>query len=164
MNNDESHTASHNTMNKQEFTAALDTYGSDLGSWPSVLAAQANALLVTDSEARQLLAQQESVEQLLEQMPQPVFPGLQNRVLQQPLPAQSQSWAEQLVDWLIPEQGFSMQWWRPLSAACLPMLVGIVMSNYFTFGVVVADQGFQAWDDELVMLSLTDTSEAATLP
>ena len=57
-----------------------------------------------------------------------------------------------------------MQWWRPLSAACLPMLVGIVMSNYFTFGVDVADQGFQAWDDELVMLSLTDTSEAATLP
>ena len=44
------------------------------------------------------------------------------------------------------------------------MLVGIVMSNYFTFGVVVADQGFQTWDDELVMLSLTDPSETLTLP
>ena len=151
-------------MNKQAFTTALDTYGSDLNKWPATLAAQAQALLATDSDCRQLLAQQDSVAQLLENLPQPVFPGLETRILHQSLPARSRSWADQVVDWLIPEQGFSTQWWRPLSAACLPMLVGIVMSNYFTFGVVVADQGFQTWDDELVMLSLTDPSETLTLP
>jgi hypothetical protein len=36
---------------------------------------------------------------------------------------------------------------------------GIVVANYFSFGVGIENDGFQYWGDELAMLSLTDYTE-----
>ena len=51
-------------------------------------------------------------------------------------------------------------------AACLPLVFGILLGNYFTFGVfgeagVYLDgDEYEYWEDELTMLSLTDYSES----
>jgi hypothetical protein len=39
------------------------------------------------------------------------------------------------------------------------LVFGIVLGNYFSFGIGIEDDGFQYWDDELAMLSLTDYTE-----
>ncbi len=150
-------------MNREGFAALLDQHGSQLNDWPASVTAAARSLLASDVHARELLEQQAAIEGLLADLPQPDFIGLQTRILNQPLPTRPQSAIDKLLAWLIPDNGLSVQWWRPLTAACLPLFFGIVMSNYFTFGVVSQDQGFQDWEDELVMLSLNDSSETSSL-
>ena len=64
------------------------------------------------------------------------------------------------MNWLISDENFSKQVWRPIVAACIPLAFGIVLGNYFSFSIGIEDYGFQYWDDELVMLSFTDFTEA----
>lgn len=60
-----------------------------------------------------------------------------------------------LIDWLSPPQ----QLWRPIFAAACPLVLGIVIGNYFHFGLTpTSEPSFESWDDELVMLSFLDIS------
>ena len=89
----------------------------------------------------------------------PNFPGLESRILNQPLPERNRGLFEAAVNWLMPEGSLGNQVWRPAIAACIPLVFGIVLGNYFSFGIGVEDDGFQYWGDELAMLSLTDYPE-----
>lgn len=61
-----------------------------------------------------------------------------------------------LIDWLSPPQ---QQLWRPIFAAACPLVLGIVIGNYFHFGLTpTSEPSFESWDDELVMLSFLDIS------
>jgi len=51
------------------------------------------------------------------------------------------------------------QVWCPAIAVSIPLVFGIVLGNYFSFGVGIEDDGFQYWGDELAMLSLTDYTQ-----
>jgi len=61
-----------------------------------------------------------------------------------------------LIDWLSPPQ---QRHWRPIFAAACPLVLGIVIGNYFHFGLTpTSEPSFESWDDELVMLSFLDIS------
>lgn len=146
-------------MTLEEFTRIIDLYGSASARWPKKLRAECESLVANNIEARTLLNQQWQVDDVMAQLEVPSFPGLETRVLNQPLPERSRSFFEEVMSWLVPDESFGAQVWRPAVAACIPLVFGIVLGNYFSFGIGIENDGFQYWDDELAMLSLTDYTE-----
>jgi len=145
-------------MTLDEFTAQLDTHGSDLQSWPAPQRYQAEALLASSPEASKLWQTQSQTDLLLGDLPLPEFVGLADRVASQVLPDRSLPLSERLLNWLLPNGGMT-ELWRLATAACLPLLFGIVMGNYFNFGISPDSQVVDSWEDELAMISLTDYTE-----
>jgi len=150
-----------NTMTLEEFTRIVDFYGTKPERWPDSQRADCQSLVARDPRASALLEQQSQIDELLSQIEEPSFPGLQTRVLNQALPERKSGLLEIIVSWLLPESNSGSQVWRPAVAACIPLVFGIVLANYFSFGVGVEDDGFQYWGDELAMLSLTDYTETS---
>jgi hypothetical protein len=146
-------------MTLVEFTRIIDLYGSESVRWPKRLRVECESFVASNIEARTLLNQQWQVEEAMAKLEVPSFPGLETRVLNQPLPERNRSFIEEVMSWLIPDEYFGKQVWRPAIAACIPLVFGIVLGNYFSFGIGIEDDGFQYWDDELAMLSLTDYTE-----
>jgi len=146
-------------MTLEEFTRIIDLYGAESARWPRGLRAECESFVANNIEARTLLNQQWRVDAALAQLEVPSFPGLETRVLNQALPERNRNSFEAVVSWLIPEGGIGTQVWRPAVAACIPLVFGIVLGNYFSFGIGAEDDGFQYWGDELAMLSLTDYTE-----
>ena len=146
-------------MTLEEFTRIIDLYGAEPARWPKRLRAECESFAANSVEARSLLDQELAVEDLMGQLEVPDFPGLESRVLNQPLPEPKGSIFEELANWLLPGESFGKQFWRPEIVACIPLAFGIVVANYFSFGVGIESDGFQYWGDELAMLSLTDYTE-----
>ena len=148
-------------MTLEEFTRIVDLYGSESARWPKKLRAECESFVANNIEARTLLNQQRQVNELMAQLEVPSFPGLETRVLNQPLPERERSFFEEIMSWLLPDENFGKQIWHPAIAACIPLVFGIVLANYFSFGIGIESDGFQYWDDELAMLSLTDYTETS---
>ena len=146
-------------MTLEEFTGIIDLYGAESARWPKALRAECESFITNNAAARKLLDQEWVVDDLMGQLEVPGFPGLESRVLNQPLPEPKGSIFEELANWLLPGESFGKQIWRPALVACIPLAFGIVVANYFSFGVGIEDDGFQYWGDELAMLSLTDYTE-----
>ena len=146
-------------MTLDEFTRIIDLHGSESAHWPKSLRGECESFLANNVEARMLLNQQWQVDESMAKLEVPSFPGLETRVLNQLLPERNQNFFEEVLSWLIPNESFGKKIWRPAIAACIPLVFGIVLGNYFSFGIGIEDDGFQYWDDELAMLSLTDYTE-----
>lgn len=54
------------SMNLADFDTLLDRYGAAMDRWPTDMAAQANQLLATSSDARRLLAHASALDELLD--------------------------------------------------------------------------------------------------
>ena len=105
-----------------------------------------------------------------------IYSRVEVRVLNQTLPPQTQltvagapSFAsgltqgiDALIDCVSPRR---QTLWQPVLAASCPLVLGIVIGNFFHFGVnATTEPSFESWDDELVMLSFNDmTSIGETL-
>lgn len=146
-------------MTLEEFTGIIDLYGAESARWPKALRAECESFITNNAAARKLLDQEWVVDDLMGQLEVPGFPGLESRVLNQPLPEPKGSIFEELANWLLPGESFGKQFWRPAIVACIPLAFGIVVANYFSFGVDIESDGFQYWGDELAMLLLTDYTE-----
>ena len=146
-------------MKIEEFTRIVETYGSESTRWPAELREEGTAFMASNPTARTLINQQRELDKLLNQLPVPDFPNLESRVMNQQLPARKASISDQILAWLLPENSFGKQIWRPTMLACLPLVFGIVIGNFFSFGVGLENDGFAYWDDELTMLSLSDYTE-----
>jgi len=147
-------------MTLDEFTYILESFGTDKRQWPESERAACQQLLQSSPEAQALLSSFARLEASLDNVPQPVFPGLETRVLNQKLPDKQFDVFDRLFTWLLPETDSIKGLWRPAAAACLPLVFGIVVGNFYSFGYDTADDGFQYWDDELLMLSFNDYSES----
>lgn len=141
------------------FSDMLDRCGADPGDWPAHERAAGLALLDTNPEAQTLLQEHQRLTLILSQYHVPAMPGLEARVMHQSLPARRRSIFDRALDWVLPANLFGPQIWRPAMAACLPLVFGILVGNYFSFGVTTENQGFEYWDDELYVLSLNDYTE-----
>lgn len=146
-------------MTLQEFSDILDRSGADAQAWPIAERAACHSLLETSPEASRLLREHQQLAHALDQLQVPALPGLEARVLNQSLPPRNHSPVDRVLDWLLPANLFGPQLWRPAMVACLPLVFGILVGNYFSFGVVTENRGFQYWDDELYVLSLNDYTE-----
>lgn len=147
-------------MNLEQFTHLLDVRGCDRAAWRPREREQAETLLRESADARKLLQSQLQMETLLDRIEAPEFAGLETRVLRQPLPTRARALADRVVDWLTPGSS-PFEWWRPAFAACLPLVFGIALSGWFSFGVDAQDPGYAYWDQELYLLSLYEYTEAA---
>ena len=49
--------------------------------------------------------------------------------------------------------------WKPVAAACLPLVFGIILGNFYSFGVTFESDEIEYWEDELSMLSFNNYSE-----
>ena len=99
------------------------------------------------------------LEQQLDVLPVPIFEGLEAKILSQPLPPRTISPLDTLLDWLLPNSEFTLRLWQPVAAACLPLAFGIVLGNFYSFGVTFESDEMEYWEDELTMLSLNNYSE-----
>lgn len=148
-------------MTLEEFTKIIDLHGTESARWPKSVRTECELFVANNVEARALLNQQWAIEDLMEQIEVPNFPGLESRILNQTLPEREESLFDRLIAWLLPPSMGGQNLWRPAVAACLPLVFGVVLANYFSFGVGIDVDDFQYWDDELVMLSFTDIDEAS---
>lgn len=146
------------TLTQQEFLDILDSRGSEECNWPSHLRQPITDLLQQDAEARAALTQARELDELVGALQAPEFPGLATRIGNQPLPPRQADLGDRLLSWLLPGHGLQSIW-RPALAACLPLMFGIVVGNYYHFGVDTDYSVADNWDDELTMLSLTDYSQ-----
>jgi hypothetical protein len=146
-------------MTLDEFTHLVESHGVDSERWPDHLQHPGQDLLATSTEAQRLMTRHRQLAQQLDQLLVPEFPGLESRVLSQQLPSHKDALLDQLLAWLLPENPFGKQFWRPAMAACLPLVFGILVGNYFSFGVFIEDDSFEYWEDELAMLALDDYTE-----
>ena len=151
-------------MNINAFTQILETYGAVEANWPEESRAACRQLTETSEEAQQLLLQFTGLEQSLDALDPPHFPGLETRILHQALPPQQPSLSDHLINWLIPKSSSPLSLWRPAVAACLPLVLGILVGNFADLGAVQDSSEYQYWDDELIMLSFNDYSNSEYLP
>ncbi len=144
-------------MNKEEFIALIEAQGTAAANWPQNLRSEIELLLAQDSSAADALAEYRELETLMLRMPVPDFTAATARIALSDLPPQPLSKLEAMLNWLFPYSGSGLVW-RPALLACLPLLFGVAMGNYYNFGVS-SDPLLQDWDDELAMISLNDYSE-----
>ncbi len=155
-------------MTLDDLEQLLDRYGSQPGSWPTELRQTALVLISRSTDAQQLLDHYSDSEHKLDRLLDllasqetvPEFPGLEVKVMHQQLPERSRPLIDSLLDWLLPKSGFTgSKLWRPVVAACLPLLFGMLLSNVFSFGIDSNLNNIENWDDELYLLSLNDYVE-----
>jgi hypothetical protein len=150
-------------MNLEKFTQVIEAYGSRPSNWPDPVKKACMSFLNAHASAQNLLEQHQRLESMLDEITAPSFPGLQSKVLSQQLPQQPVSALDSVINWLLPTN-LGLQLWRPVAAACLPLVFGIMVGNYFSFGVNNESVALESWDDELVLLSFNDLSSAAIEP
>lgn len=146
-------------MTLDDFKHVLDTHGSSRNSWPREIQDDCAKLLTEDAQARALLQSQHRLDAALDSLTVPDFRDLEARVMNQPLPPRDRALVDRLVEWLLPDSTSLSELWRPAMAACVPLVFGIVLGNYFSFGVVDETNGFENWDDELLMISFADVDQ-----
>ncbi|MEE3290844.1 MAG: hypothetical protein VX206_08925 [Pseudomonadota bacterium] len=147
-------------MKLGNFSQVIEIYGADSAMWPEDLREDLEAFLAKNESARSLLSEYSQLEQSLDKIAVPDFPGLETRVLNQALSPRQQSLFVSLISWLLPTENFGANLWRPALAACLPLVFGIVLGNYYSFGISSEVDEFDYWEDELAMIALTDISES----
>ncbi len=151
-------------MTIEEFTKLLESHGAESSRWPDSTREECLGFLAGNTQAQELMNQQRELEALMNQIEVPNFPELQARVLNQALPERDRTLFDELLQWLLPANISGGQIWRPALVACLPLLFGIVIGNFYSFGIGVESDGFSYWEDELTMLSLNDYSENSLQP
>jgi len=146
-------------MTLEEFTKIIENYGSSSERWPVGLREECENFIANNSEARELNDRQQELEMLMNQIAVPEFPGLEAKVLNQQLPPRKLALLDPFLEWLLPAGKPGKLFWRPAMIACLPLIFGIVIGNFYNFGVGLQGESFEYWDDELYILSLNDYTE-----
>ncbi len=85
-----------------------------------------------------------------------LYQRIETRVLRQQLPPQNISWLDALVNWLSPQPQARL---RPLLVASCPLILGVVIGNFYDFGITntpSSEMNFDSWDDEFLMLSFNE--------
>jgi hypothetical protein len=128
-------------MDTQKFADALDRWGSDLATWPAPQSSAGRELLATSEVAQALLAQANSLDQLLNEVAGHKAPlGLERKILNQ---IASQDSMQEVVDW------FSATLWRPALAATCALLLG------FSIGIALPQSDNDLMLDNVSMLAFS---------
>ena len=141
----------------ERFATIIETCGSQPERWPADERAAITDHLAHDRHAQTLLADYRELDVLLDEYRVAALPGLEAHVLSQVRNTAAGNAFDRLMDWLLPHSGRLLAWvWRPAMVACLPLVCGIFLADYFSFGI---DGTQNSWEEELYMLSLNDYAE-----
>lgn len=146
-------------MTPERFAQIVETCGCQPERWPAQDRVAAEAWLRENSQAQALWAEFAQLEALLDALPVPAMPGLEQRVLRRAASLTRDSLLDRALDWLLPRSDRLLAWvWRPALVACLPLVCGIYMANFFSFGIPGHEL---ALEEELSLLALNDYAEIA---
>lgn len=141
----------------ERFATIIEVYGSQPERWPAEERAEAAAFLAQDHRAQALVAEYQSLDAWLDQYQVAALPTLEAHVLSQARNVSTGNAFDRLMDWLLPRSGRVLAWvWRPAMVACLPLVCGIYLADYFSFGI---ESTQNSWEEELYLLSLNDYAE-----
>lgn len=145
------------TISSERFAAIVEAYGSDPARWPTEERTVATNHCARHPEAQALLAEFQALDEMLNQFEVADLSVLQRNVLEQVARTSAGNVFDRLLDWLLPHSERLMAWlWRPALVACLPLVCGILLADYFSFGI----EGVQnSREEELYLLSLNDYAE-----
>jgi len=143
-------------MNIKQLTLIFEVYGSKPEGWPVDKVKEIYDLLETNSDAISLKKEFDEMDQTLNELYLPNFDNLTQQILDRQLPQRNSSLATDLLNWIWPAHRSIRYFWRPISAAALPLLFGIFLGNYFSFGINYESSDSEYWAEELTILALID--------
>ncbi|MES3006925.1 MAG: hypothetical protein V4751_04050 [Pseudomonadota bacterium] len=145
------------TISSERFTAIVEAYGAQPARWPTEERTQALAYCAAHPEAQAMLEEFQMLDDMLDQFSVADMSSLQRNVLNQVARTSAGNAFDLLLDWLVPHSERLMGWlWRPALVACLPLVCGILLADYFSFGI---DGVQNSREEELYLLSLNDYTE-----
>ena len=119
-------------MNIKQLTLIFEVYGSKPEGWPVDKVKEIYDLLETNSDAISLKKEFDEMDQTLNELYIPDFDRLTQQILDRQLPQRNSNLATDLLNWIWPAHPSIWFFWRPISAASLPLLFGIFLGNYFS--------------------------------
>ena len=144
-------------MTAQRFEQIVTAYGSEAARWPAQEREAALHFLKESPAAQSLVEGYRELDALLDAMPVPALAQMEQRVIRSLREKTRDSFLDKVLDWLIPRQQRGMAWaWRPALVACLPLVCGIYMANFYSFGI---DSVENSWQEELYLISMNDYAE-----
>ena len=145
------------SMTAQRFEQIVTAYGSEPARWPAQEREAAIQFLAENPAEKSLIEGYRELDMLLDAMPMPAFTQMEQRVIRSLREKTRDSLLDRVLDWLIPRQQRGMAWaLRPALVACLPLVCGIYMANFYSFGI---DSAENSWQEELYLISMNDYAE-----
>ena len=143
-------------MNIKQLTLIFEVYGSKPEGWPVDKVKEIYDLLEANSDAISLKKEFDEMDQTLNELYLPDVDRLTQQILDRQLPQRNSNLATDLLNWIWPAHPSIWFFWRPISAASLPLLFGIFLGNYFSFGINYESSDSEYWAEELTILALID--------
>jgi len=149
-------------MTAQRFEQIVTAYGSESMRWPATEREAALHYLAEHSEAQALAEEYRELNHLLDAVQVPSLAQMERRVIRSLQEATRDSLLDKVLDWLLPRQSRGMAWaWRPALVACLPLICGVYMANFYSFGIESfgIESVENSWQEELYLISMNDYAE-----
>jgi len=141
----------------ERFEQLTAIHGSDITRWPMDEQAPARELLSHSAAAQALHNEQQALDTLLDAITIPPMPAMEKRIVRNLATASRSSLLDRVLDWIVPRGGNVSSWaWRPALVACLPLMCGIYMANFYSFGIESTEN---SWQEELYLISMNDYAE-----
>ena len=142
-------------MNIELFHKILEAYGTHEGNWPSSERQNAQLFLQESSEGLELLKRYRELDTRLDEYVPRHSPAIRDNILDN-LP---RSPLDALLNWLVPEM--SRDFWRPLVAGALPLIIGIFIGTGAWISVLDPDSASPSnnWETEEAYLLALDDSQ-----
>lgn len=141
----------------ERFKTLIEAYGTQAQRWPEDERQLAIAYLQLNPSAQRLVKEYQELDRLLDHHNIPSLTLIEKRVLSNTHRLVRETVVDRLLNWLVPHSERILGWiWRPALAAAFPLVFGIFLSNYYSFGI---EQSGHSLEEELYMLSLNDYAE-----
>ena len=149
-------------MSAQRFEQIVTAYGSEPMRWPAPEREAAQHYLAENPAAQSLVEEYRELNQLLDAVQVPALAQMERRIIRSLQEATRDSLLDKVMEWLLPREQRGITWaWRPALVACLPLICGIYMANFYSFGIDNAgiEIAESSWQEELYLISMNDYAE-----
>lgn len=141
----------------ERFEQLMAIHGSDIDRWPVDEQLPARQLLSESVTAQALHNDQLALDALLDAIPVPSMAAMEKRIIRNVSAETRSSLLDKVIDWIVPRGGSLSTWaWRPALVACLPLVCGIYMADFYSFGIESTEN---SWQEELYLISMNDYAE-----
>ena len=143
-------------MNVDRLRELLESYGASSDRWPPGERSAAEALIASSAEARTLVENAQTLDDMLNLDLPDLGSERLDRIRSGILSGIAESkpdWAEALLAWLLPEDFSFSNLWRPVLAAGMPLVAGVLL------GMAFPSTSSMTADEEISLLGLTDVTD-----
>lgn len=145
-------------MDHDTFTRLLERYGTTESNWPAELRAEAGRYLASNRDAQSLMARFRPLDDALDRYEvRPDNIRLRAAILARvdglPPSTRPRNVLDAIIGWLLPDLHDSRALWRPVLAASLPLMAGIIIGSTFTIDALDTTD---SWDEEIQLLALEE--------